>query len=147
VTHTLSQRFASLARGINTASASPFATVFVLIFIIGWAVLGPVFHFSDTWQLAMNTTSSIITFLMVFILNNAQSHDTRAMNLKLDELIRSIEDADNRVIALEAKPVPEAEQVAEAIKAAIDELPVEAQLRGSSLTVKRPSGDSSRRSV
>ena len=100
--------------------------------ILAWALAGPVFHFSDTWQLVMNTASAIVTFLMVFILNNAQWHDTRAINLKLDELIRSIEKADNRVIALEEKPIEEVAHVAEAIKQAVDEIAGESVAYGSS---------------
>ncbi len=131
------ERFSAIARAINAASGSPFATVAVLIFIIGWALLGPAFRFSDSWQLAMNTTSSIITFLMVFILNNAQTRDTRAINLKLDELIRAIENADNRAIALEDKPVVESEQLAEAIKQAVDDISEDAKRNGSTQTISR----------
>ena len=100
--------------------------------ILAWALAGPVFRFSDTWQLVMNTTSAIVTFLMVFILNNAQWHDTRAINLKLDELIRAIEKADNSVIALEEKPMEEVVHVAEAIKQAAEQIAEESAAYGSS---------------
>ena len=62
---------------------------------------GPVFHFSDTWQLVMNTVSSIITFVMVFPTQNTQARDSEAMQAKLDELVRAMSEADNRYIALE----------------------------------------------
>jgi low affinity Fe/Cu permease len=64
-------------------------------------VSGPVFHFSDTWQLVMNTVSSIITFVMVFLIQNTQARDSEAMQAKLDKLVRAMSDADNRYIALE----------------------------------------------
>jgi low affinity Fe/Cu permease len=131
----MTQRFSDVARVINSASASPFATVLAIVFVTLWAAAGPASHFSDAWQLAMNTTSSIITFLMVFILNNAQSRDTRAINLKLDELIRSIESADNRAIALEEKPAVESEQLADAIKQAVEEIAEESKHSGSAPTV------------
>lgn len=124
-------RFSGVARVLNTASGSPYATIAVLLIIVLWAFAGPIFHFSDTWQLAMNTTSSIITFLMVFILNNAQSRDTRAINIKLDEIVRSIENADNRVIALEEKPADEAQHVVDTVKQAIEVLTEEVKTDGS----------------
>ena len=69
--------------------------------IIGWAVTGPLFHFSDTWQLVINTATTIITFLMVFIIQNTQNRDTRAIQLKLDELLRAVHGARTRLVALE----------------------------------------------
>src|SRR3954451_21778828 len=69
--------------------------------IIVWAVSGPVFGFSETWQLVINTGTTIITFLMVFLIQNTQNRDAMAMHLKLDELIRSIEEADNDIINAE----------------------------------------------
>jgi low affinity Fe/Cu permease len=69
--------------------------------IIGWAVTGPIFHFSDTWQLVINTGTTIITFLMVFLIQNTQNRDAKAIHLKLDELIRSIKGARNRLVNLE----------------------------------------------
>ena len=61
-----------------------------------WAILGPIFHFSDTWQLVINTGTTIVTFLMVFLIQNTQNRDARAINLKLNELIRSIDKARDR---------------------------------------------------
>jgi low affinity Fe/Cu permease len=66
-----------------------------------WAVLGPVFHYSDTWQLIINTGTTIVTFLMVFLIQNTQNRDARAINLKLDELIRAIGSARNQMINIE----------------------------------------------
>jgi low affinity Fe/Cu permease len=127
VSRLINERFSDFARALNASSASPAATALAIFIIVVWAVSGPFFRFSDGWQLTMNTISSVSTFAMVFVLNNAQSRDTRAMNLKLDELIRSMDKADNRVIALEEKPAREAETVVEAVKQAIDELTKEAE--------------------
>jgi len=69
--------------------------------ILAWALTGPLFHFSDTWQLVINTATTIITFLMVFIIQNTQNRDTRAIQLKLDELLRAVHGARTRLVALE----------------------------------------------
>ena len=69
--------------------------------ILSWAVTGPIFHFSDTWQLVINTGTTIITFLMVFLIQNTQNRDGAAMQVKLDELIRAIEEARNDFIGIE----------------------------------------------
>jgi len=69
--------------------------------IIVWAVTGPHFHYSDTWQLVVNTATTIVTFLMVFLIQNTQNRDARAIHLKLDEIIRAIRPADNNMIDIE----------------------------------------------
>ncbi len=100
--------FGSFARSVNQFSASPQATGLAFVIVLAWAASGPLFHFSDGWQLVINTGTTIVTFLMVFVLNNAQSRDTSAMNAKLDAIIFSIETADNRLIGLERKSEAEA---------------------------------------
>src|SRR5881275_1945329 len=77
------------------------AFIGALIIIAVWGLTGPVFHFSDTWQLIINTGTTIVTFLMVFLIQNTQNRDAKAMHLKLDELIRAIEGARNRLVDLE----------------------------------------------
>ena len=69
--------------------------------VLIWAISGPFFHFSDTWQLVINTGTTIVTFLMVFILQNSQNRDGEAIQLKLDELIRAVEMADNGMLNIE----------------------------------------------
>jgi low affinity Fe/Cu permease len=73
-----------------------------ILVILGWATTGPLFHFSDTWQLVINTGTTIVTFLMVFLIQNTQNRDARAINLKLDEVIRSIEAAGDEMMNIES---------------------------------------------
>jgi low affinity Fe/Cu permease len=80
-------------------SAWSFAAAILLV--AGWAVSGPLFGFSDTWELVINTTTTIITFLMVFLIQYAQNHDSKAVNLKLDELIRAVKEANTALVDLE----------------------------------------------
>jgi low affinity Fe/Cu permease len=91
-------RFAHLA---SDAVGSPAAFVLSILLIVSWAGTGPVFRYSDTWQLVINTGTTIITFLMVFLIQNTQNRDSRAIHLKLDELIRSTRTARNELVGLE----------------------------------------------
>jgi low affinity Fe/Cu permease len=94
-------KFGKFARTIARVTSSPAATVSAILLVVAWAATGRLFHFSDTWQLVMNTVSAVVTFLMVFVLNNAQARDTGALNAKLDALILAVDAADNRAIAVE----------------------------------------------
>src|SRR5881398_3703543 len=95
--------FPSFARSMANASGNPATFVIALLVIIVWAVTGPIFGYSDTWQLVINTGTTIVTFLMVFIIQNTQNRDTQALQLKLDELLRALEGARNDLIDIEDK--------------------------------------------
>ncbi|MGH7140994.1 MAG: low affinity iron permease family protein [Pirellulales bacterium] len=100
-TLTLSDRFrgfAKFAAGIVGLPSSFAAAIFMLLV---WALSGPFYRYSDAWQLTINTSTSIITFLMVFLIQNTQERDARAMHLKLDELLRAVSEARNGLIQLE----------------------------------------------
>ena len=93
--------FSRFARRTARATGQPAAFGVAAVIILVWAVTGPLFHFSDTWQLVINTGTTIVTFLMVFLIQSTQSRDTRALHLKLDELIRVTGPARNRLILAE----------------------------------------------
>ena len=92
------RRFAHATAEFAGCPACFFAAV---ILIVAWAITGPIFHFSDTWQLVINTATTVITFLMVFLIQNTQNRDAKAIHLKLDELIHSIKGARNSLVTLE----------------------------------------------
>jgi len=94
--------FHHVAHRLADAFGSSWAFVAAAIFIIVWAVTGPMFGFSDAWQLIANTITNVVTFLMVFIIQNSQNRDTKATQLKLDELLRSIGNARSSLINLES---------------------------------------------
>lgn len=93
--------FGKFAAGASNWLGSKWAFVGAFAIIAVWALTGPVFRYSDTWQLVINTGTTIITFLMVFIIQNTQNRDARAINLKLDELIHSIDAAGNQMLDIE----------------------------------------------
>ena len=93
--------FAHLATRVAAAAGRPSAFVAALSIIIIWGVTGPLFGWSDTWQLVINTGTTIVTFLMVFLIQNAQNRDAAAIQAKLDEVIRAIEGARNEFIGIE----------------------------------------------
>ena len=93
--------FRVFARRSSIMLGSAWAFAAALLVIVVWLVTGPTFHFSDTWQLIINTGTTIITFLMVFLIQNTQNRDAKAMHLKLDELIRALTKARNEMVDLE----------------------------------------------
>jgi low affinity Fe/Cu permease len=93
--------FRRFAHRIAAAVGSPWAFLAAVAIIVAWAVSGPLFGFSDTWQLVINTGTTIITFLMVFVIQNTQNRDAKALHLKLDELLRAIDGARTSLVVLE----------------------------------------------
>ena len=93
--------FSNFARLMARLLGHPIAFAIAVVIVISWALVGPLFHFSDTWQLVINTGTTIVTFLMVFLIQNSQNRDSEAMQLKLDELIRAIQAADNSMLNAE----------------------------------------------
>ena len=93
--------FTHIASRMATWAGQPNAFVLALAVILAWIVSGPIFQWSDTWQLVINTGTTIVTFLMVFLIQNAQNRDASAMQVKLDEIIRAIETARNDYIGIE----------------------------------------------
>jgi low affinity Fe/Cu permease len=103
----LGDRFARFARSISGLFSKPTTFVLAVFFVAAWAFSGPLFGFSEQWQLVINTATTIVTFLMVFVIQNTQNRDSTAMHLKLDELLRAMNGARNQMIDLER--VPESE--------------------------------------
>ena len=93
--------FTRFAKATSHFAGTPATFVIAAGVIIIWAVTGPFFHYSDTWQLVINTGTTIITFLMVFLIQNTQNRDTSALQVKLDELIKSLDTADNSLLDME----------------------------------------------
>src|SRR6201995_1832877 len=99
--NSLSSMFDHFSTRITYFTGRPVTFFTALLIIIVWAITGPIFHFSDTWQLVINTGTTIITFLMVFLIQNTQNRDARAINLKLNELIRAVDKAHDQMIDIE----------------------------------------------
>jgi low affinity Fe/Cu permease len=99
--NSFSARFEKIANSITKLAGTPTAFLIATIMIIAWALSGPIFNYSDTWQLVINTTTTIITFLMVFVIQQTQNKDSLAVQLKLNELIASQKQASNRLVDVE----------------------------------------------
>ncbi|MBV9772338.1 MAG: low affinity iron permease family protein [Gemmatimonadetes bacterium] len=97
----MSDFFRKFANLTSSAMGSPWAFIAAGLVIVVWAVTGPVFHYSDTWQLVINTGTTIVTFLMVFLIQNTQNRDATAVHLKLDELLRAVSEARTGMVDLE----------------------------------------------
>ncbi len=108
---TLQEVFRKFAYQSACWVGSPAAFLLACVAILGWALTGPYFHFSDTWQLVVNTATTIITFLMVFLIQNTQNRDAKAIHLKLDELIRAAKGARNTFVSLQEFSDEELEQL------------------------------------
>jgi low affinity Fe/Cu permease len=103
--------FRKFARTTAEIVGSPWAFVTGVLLVVIWLVSGPLFHFSDTWQITINTVTTIVTFLMVFVIQNSQNRDAKAIHLKLDELLRAVESARTDMVDLEHRPDAELEEL------------------------------------
>jgi low affinity Fe/Cu permease len=95
------RRFRNFSHTVALGVGAPWAFVAALSLVVAWAVTGPLFHYSDTWQLTINTGTTIVTFLMVFVIQNTQNRDAQVFHLKLDELIRAVRAARNELVDME----------------------------------------------
>ena len=106
-------RFNVFAKAAARASGHVMAFVAASLFILAWLVSGPLFGFSDTWQLVINTATTVVTFLMVFVIQSSQNRDTEAIHVKLNELLRAVRAADEGLADLEERAQEEREEVRE----------------------------------
>jgi low affinity Fe/Cu permease len=123
---TTNDRFGRFAASASSWLGSKWAFVGAGFIILAWIFTGPIFHYSDTWQLIINTGTTIVTFLMVFLIQNTQNRDARAINLKLNELIRAMGKARNQMIDIENLSDLELDELQaryEEIKKACDDRP------------------------
>ena len=103
--------FAHFANWTAHASGMPITFMLAVAVVLAWCVTGPLFHFSDTWQLVINTGTTIVTFLMVFLIQNTQNRDSLAIQVKLDELVRALETANNKFVGIEDLTEEEVEKI------------------------------------
>ena len=109
----MKELFRKFAHKTSEMAGTSWAFIAAVLVIVAWAAVGPVFHYSDTWQLVINTSTTIITFLMVFLIQNTQNRDGAALQAKLDELIRSNQEARNAYMGIEKLPEEELTQLRE----------------------------------
>lgn len=112
----MNQLFTAIATRIANAAGQPLTFALALSLIIVWAVTGPIFGYSDTWQLIINTGTTIVTFLMVFLIQNSQNRDAASMQAKLDELIRALDAAREQFIGIEHLTASQVEDVRAALE-------------------------------
>ena len=105
--------FAHFATATAWMSGQPVTFIIAVLLILVWGLTGPIFHYSDTWQLVINTGTTIITFLMVFLIQNTQNRDGLAIQVKLDELVRAVETANNKFVGIEKLTEKEVESLRE----------------------------------
>ena len=121
--HPRSTWFVRFAQYVSHVTGRPIAFIFAVTAILLWGMTGPLFGFSDTWQLVINTATTIITFLMVFVIQNTQIRDTIAMQIKLDELIRVTRTASNKLLDLEELDDRELEALRQTYEKLAQEMP------------------------
>jgi len=109
--HAFRASFSRFAHAVAHAAGTPTAFLLAMLTIVTWAITGPIFGYSDTWQLVVNTGTTIVTFLMVFLIQNTQNRDALAVQLKLSELVIAVKDAENRIATIEDLPEEELEKL------------------------------------
>jgi low affinity Fe/Cu permease len=122
----MSERFAAMANKAAMLAGNYLTFLLAFAIVLFWAISGPVFGFSETWQLVINTGTTIVTFLMVFLIQNTQNRDSMALHLKIDELIRVLEKADNTLIEAEDETDAELQKLKEKYRKVAHEEGVEA---------------------
>ena len=124
----VTRAFTKFAGAVSKWTGRPLAFILCLTLVVLWAVSGPLFGFSDTWQLVINTTTTIVTFLMVFLIQNTQNRDNAAIQAKLDELIRA-GDSDNEFIGIEHLSDEELENILKRVERNAEKLHAERRKR------------------
>ncbi|EJM59489.1 putative small integral membrane protein [Pseudomonas sp. GM50] len=104
-------KFANIAQKLSLWAGLPRTFLGAIVLIFLWGLSGPIFHFNDTWQLIINTSTTIITFLMVFLIQNTQNRDTDILHLKIDELLRVTKEAQNAMLGLESLDLKQLEEL------------------------------------
>jgi low affinity Fe/Cu permease len=124
----LTRAFTNFASAVSKLTGRPATFIACCVFVLAWAVTGPLFGFSDTWQLVINTSTTIVTFLMVFLIQNTQNRDNAAIQAKLDEIIRT-SDSDNKFIGIEHMSDEELEAILEEVEQSARDLHAERRSR------------------
>lgn len=131
----MNELFRKFAKGTSKITGNPWTFLGAVLLVVVWAVTGPIFKYSQTWQLVINTGTTIITFLMVFLIQNTQNRDSASLHLKLDELLRSTKNAKNLLINAEEL----CDEDLEKLKKAFDQLKAE-DGTGAPQTIKKLEG-------
>ncbi len=120
-TETIGMRFARFAQGVAFVAGQPITFLLACGIVVLWIVTGPIFNYSDTWQLVINTGTTIVTFLMVFLIQNTQNRDMKAVQLKLSELVLAVQGAENKFAAIEDLSDEELEKLHQQCRAQAEE--------------------------
>jgi low affinity Fe/Cu permease len=146
----MSKLFTKFANKVAEFAGNPITFIVCAAYVVCWAITGPLFGFSDTWQLVINTSTTIITFLMVFLIQNTQNRDNGALHAKLDELIRAMVDADNEFIGIEHLTDEELKAILKKVEENAHRLHEERERRGAGASQdgdKKPARTSTRQST
>ena len=130
----MNEIFRKVANKVSTATGTPLAFCIAMIVIIVWAILGPANGYSDTWQLVINTGTTIVTFLMVFLIQNSQNRDAKAIQLKLDELLKGVKGARTSMVDIEDLSDEELDKLESQFKKLHEHYSTEVEKRGKKIT-------------